>query len=107
VSKKKGNKMEEAPEVEEIAPAPVEVQTAFFVVVDATGVITVHTQNIPAVTMQREATLYDIETYGSQLVRNVSRVLTVQTMGAILAPKPEPTVADRVADALRDRQPED
>jgi hypothetical protein len=106
VSKKKGNKMEETP-VEETAPEAVEVQTAFFVVVDKAGVITVHTQNIPAVTMQREASLYDIETYGSQLVRNVSRVLTVQTMGAILAPKPEPTVADRVADALRDRQPED
>lgn len=86
------------------APAAVPVQTAFFVVVDTDGVISVHTDKIPAVTMAREATLYDIETYASQLVRNVSRLITAQMVVQAVTPPAEPTVADRVADALKNRE---
>lgn len=85
-------------------PPPVPVQTAFFVVVDTDGVISVHTDKIPAVTMTREATLYDIETYASQLVRNVSRLISAQMVIQALTPPPEPSVADRVADALKNRE---
>lgn len=85
-------------------PEAVPVQTAFFVVVDTDGVISVHTDKIPAVTMSREATLYDIETYGSQLVRNVSRLITAQMVVQAVTPPTEPTVADRVADALKNRE---
>lgn len=83
---------------------PTAVQTAFFVVVGTDGVISVHTDKIPAVTMAREATLYDIETYGSQLVRNVSRLITSQMVIQGLAPQPEPSVSDRVAEALKSRE---
>ena len=83
---------------------PTQVQTAFFVVVDTDGVISVLTDKIPAVTMSREATLYDIETYGSQLVRNVSRLISSQMVIQALAPQPEPTVSSRVAEALKNRE---
>lgn len=88
----------------EETPASVPVQTAFFVVVDTDGVISVHTDKIPAVTMAREATLYDIETYASQLVRNVSRLITAQMVVQAVTPAPEPTVASRVAEALKNRE---
>lgn len=84
-------------------PAPVAVQTAFFVVVDADGVISVHTSEIPSVTIAREATLYDIETYASQLVRNVSRLITTRLVAQALNPS-EPTVSERVSDALKARK---
>lgn len=90
----------------EQAPEAIKVQTAFFVVVDAEGIISVHTSEIPSVTIAREATLYDIETYGSQLVRNVSRLLTAQMIKSALAPAPEETVADRVNGALSKRASE-
>ena len=82
---------------------PTPVQTAFFVVVDKQGVISVHTSEIPSVTMDREATLYDIETYASQLVRNVSRLLTAQVTKNVLLPS-EPAVSERVAEALKSRK---
>ena len=87
----------------EQTPEPTQVQTAFFVVVDQQGVISVHTSEIPAVTMSREATLYDIETYASQLVRNVSRLLSAQMTRQVLQPI-EPAVSDRVAEALKSRK---
>jgi hypothetical protein len=83
---------------------PTPVQTAFFVVVGTDGVISVHTDQIPAVTMTREATLYDIETYGSQLVRNVSRLISSQMVIRGLSPEPEPSIADRVSEALKSRE---
>lgn len=83
------------------------VQTAFFVVVDNDGIISVHTSEIPSVTLGREATLYDIETYGSQLVRNVGRLLSAQTVKTLVLPAPEPSAADRVAEALTKRTQED
>lgn len=86
------------------ATEPTPVQTAFFIVVDTDGVISVHTDTIPAVTMSREATLYDIETYASQLVRNVSRLITAQMVVRSITPASEPTVADRVAEALKNRE---
>lgn len=86
------------------SPAPVPVQTAFFVVVDLDGIISVHTHEVPAVNLAREATLYDIETYGSQLVRNVGRVISTQMTLAALQPVPEPSAADRVAEALKKRE---
>lgn len=82
---------------------PTPVQTAFFVTIDLEGVISVHTQEVPSVTLQRVATLYDIETYASQLVRNVSRALTASTVGRVLSPSEE-SVATRVMDALRKRE---
>ena len=82
---------------------PTPVQTAFFVVVDKQGVISVHTSENPSVTMDREATLYDIETYASQLVRNVSRLLTAQVTKNVLLPS-EPAVSERVAEALKSRK---
>jgi hypothetical protein len=93
--------------VSENAPEPTVVQTAFFVTVGMDGVISVHTQEIPSVRMTREATLYDIETYGSQLVRNVSRVIATQMTLAAVLPTPEPTSAERVAEALKKREGED
>jgi hypothetical protein len=89
--------------VSEGTPASIPVQTAFFVVVDEAGAISVHTSEIPAVTMSREASLYDIETYASQLVRNVSRILTANTVKQILLPV-EPSVSSRVAEALKKRE---
>jgi len=82
---------------------PVPVQTAFFVVVDTDGIISVHTSEIPSVTMSREATLYDIETYASQLVRNVSRLITAQMVTQAVNPPAPPSVADRVSEALKKR----
>lgn len=86
---------------------PIPVQTAFFVVVDTDGVISVHTSEIPSVTLGREATLYDIETYGTQLVRNVGRLLAAQMVKTVIAPPVEPTVADRLSEALSKRAQED
>lgn len=88
----------------ENAPEPVSVQTAFFVVVDLDGMVSVHTHDIPPVNLAREATLYDIETYGSQLVRNVGRVINSQMTAAVLRPASEPSAADRVAEALKKRE---
>lgn len=90
----------------ETATEPVPVQTAFFVVVDTNGVISVHTDKIPTVTVSREATLYDVETYASQLVRNVSRLMTAQVMVQALTPPAEPTPAERVSEALQKRESE-
>lgn len=84
------------------ASLPTPVQTAFFVVVDTAGVISVHTNGIPSVTVSREATLNDIETYTSQLLRTVSRLVSAQAIAQALSPVP-PTVADRVSDALKKR----
>jgi hypothetical protein len=92
--------------VSEQVPDPVNVQTAFFVVVGLDGVISVHTDKIPAVTMSREATLYDIETYASQLVRNVSRLMTSHTVAQLVTPAEAPSVSDRVSDALKRRDEE-
>ena len=88
----------------EQTPEPVPVQTAFFVIVDLDGIISVHTNEIPAVNLSREATLYDIETYGSQLVRNVGRVINTQMTLAAIQPVAEPSAADRVAEALKKRE---
>jgi hypothetical protein len=83
---------------------PIPAQTAFFVVVDLQGMVSVHTTEIPSVTLAREATLYDIETYGQQLVRNIGRVIAAQMTISALAPAPEPTAAERVAEALQKRE---
>lgn len=85
-------------------PQSTPVQTAFFVVIDKDGIVSVHTSEIPAVNLAREATLYDIETFGSQLVRNVGRVIQTQMTLAALQPVPEPSAADRVAEALKKRE---
>lgn len=82
---------------------PIDAQTAFFVVVDADGVISVHTKEIPAVNLRREANLYDIETYGSQLVRNVGRVIQTQMLVASVSPVAEPSASERVEEALKRR----
>jgi len=82
---------------------PTPVQTAFLVVVDNDGVISVHSEALPAVTVSRVASLYDIETYGSQLVRNVGRILAASTATALSTMSQEPSPADRVADALTRR----
>lgn len=82
----------------------VPVLTAYFVVVGLDGVISVHTSEVPSVSLHREATLYDIETYGSQLVRNVSRLLTAQIVGHSLQPEHEPTASERVSEALSKRK---
>lgn len=84
-----------------IEPTP--VQTAFLVVVDNNGVISVHTDALPAVSVSRTATLYDVETYGSQLVRNVGRILTAGTLQAYDNLSADPTPADRVSEALTKR----
>lgn len=85
------------------AKEAISAQTAFFVVVDQSGIASVHTSEIPSVTLAREATLQDVETYGSQLVRNVGRLLAAQVVAAVTAPAPEPSVADRVGEALKNR----
>ena len=82
---------------------PIPVQTAFFVTVDRAGVVSVHTKEIPSVTIDREASLLDLEAYASQVIRNVNRVATAQLILSALSPAPDPTPADRVADALSKR----
>lgn len=81
----------------------IEVLTAFFVVVDKSGTVGVYTSALPPVTIQREATLADLEAFGSQLSREAGRLL----MYRMLAPEPEPSIADKVAEALSKRGEED
>lgn len=85
---------------------PVPVQTAFFVVVDINGIVSVHTSDIPSVNLQREATLNDIETFGSQLVRTVTRLLDAHAVSVSLTPTPDPTASERVSEALTKRKGE-
>ena len=87
---------------EEVAET-LEVLTAFFVVVDKSGTVGVYTSAMPPVTVQREATLADLETFGAQLSREAGRLLTYR----MLTPAPETSVADKVAEALAKRGEEE
>lgn len=85
----------EAPEI------PV-VTTAFAIVVDANGVVQVHTQQFPALQVQRVANLDDIEMYAQFVAASAQRA----QMANLLNPPAEASAADRVADALAKRSQE-
>jgi hypothetical protein len=80
-------------------PVPTSVITAFYVVVDETGNISVHGDSIPSVVVKHKATLTDVEIYGAAVSRLASRMLIES---ALAQPIP-PTVSERVADALAKR----
>lgn len=89
----------------ETSPEAVEVLTAFFVTVDKDGTVGVFTNQLPTVTVSREANLADLETYGSQVAREAGRLLNAQVLVQTLTPATE-TPADRVSDALAKRAEE-
>lgn len=82
-----------------------EVLTAFFVTVDKDGTVGVFTNQLPTVTVTREASLADLETYGAQVAREAGRILDSHMIVRMLTPEPE-TTADRVSDALAKRAEE-
>lgn len=88
---------------EEITDISVEVTTAFTVVVDKSGMVTVHTRDFPLVTLQREASLVDIQAYSSFVVEEVNRALV---LGA-LAPRDPAPASEAVAEALKKRKKKD
>lgn len=91
----------------ETTPEPTEVLTAFFVVVEANGTVGVYTNELPAVTVTREANLADLETYASQVSNEAGRLLAAQTLIRALTPAEPETPSDRVADALARRSEEE
>ena len=78
---------------------PTEVLTSFTVVVGLDGSVAVTVGDQPEVTRTRTATLEDIEMYASHLARQASRSIILYS----LAPRPEPTPADRISEALSRR----
>jgi hypothetical protein len=75
------------------------VLTAFYVVVDENGVVSVHGESIPSVVVKHTATLADVETYAAAASKMAGRVLQAQ----MLQPPVEPTPAQRVAEAFTKR----
>lgn len=78
---------------------PTEVTTAFFVVVERSGRVSVLTSQIPNLVLDRAATLLDIETYAAQSAAEAGRAMLTQS----LRPASEASVSDRVAQALAHR----
>lgn len=78
---------------------PTEVTTAFFVVVERSGRVSVLTSQIPNLVLDRTATLLDIETYAAQSAAEAGRAMLAQS----LRPPSEASVSDRVAQALAQR----
>jgi hypothetical protein len=78
---------------------PTEVLTAFTVIVDLNGIVAISGEVIPTVVPRRPATLDDVEMYSAHLARQAGRAALL----SILSPAPEPTAADRVAEALARR----
>lgn len=83
----------------------IEAQTAFLVVIDTDGVINTYTEEFPEVSIQRTASLFDIEAYCSQVARSVDRTILAKTLLA-LGDRKEPSVSDIVSHALGKRQSE-
>ena len=81
---------------------PIKAITAFLVVAAHDGTVAVFSKNLPAVDIQHEATLRDVEAYGAQAAREAGRLL----LSKVMAPQPEVTARDRVAEALARRNEE-
>lgn len=85
-----------------MSDTPIEVLTAFLVVVEPNGAVSVLTDQIPAMDLQRLATLDDIATYASHAARSANNAL----IGAMLAPPSRPTMGQKVSAALAKRSGE-
>lgn len=81
---------------------PVEVLTAFLIAVEPNGVVSVINDRIPAMSLQRVATLEDIAMYSSHASRSANNAI----IASMVAPKAPPSVADRVNEALAKRNEE-
>lgn len=82
--------------------SPVEVTTAYLVVVQKTGEVSVFTSELPQIAVERIATLTDIEAYSLTVAAEANREL----LAARLAPPPAATVADKVSAARARRKKE-
>ena len=81
---------------------PIEVLTAFMLVVQKNGRVQILTEEFPAMTLDHPADLFDVETYASQAAREAARILS-QRMNQ---PAPMITTADRIHEALSRRAEE-
>lgn len=81
---------------------PVEVTTAYLVVVQKSGEVSVFTQDLPQIAVERIASLTDIEAYSLTVAAEASREL----LAARLAPAPAESVAEKVS-AARARRKKD
>lgn len=76
------------------------VLTAFFVVVERSGGISVFTNDLPPIELDHTATLRDVEMFAAQASREASRLLDAE---ALKVPEPEPSAA-RVEKAIKRRK---
>lgn len=83
-------------------PEPIDVLTAFMVVVQKNGRVAVLTDSLPPMNLDHTADLFDVETYASQVGREAGRVLALR----MATPAPEATPADRISEALSRRNEE-
>lgn len=81
---------------------PLEVLTAFMIVVQKNGRVAVLTDNIPPMNLDHTADLFDVETYGAQVSREAGRVLAHRMSQPVVEPSP----ADRISEALSRRNEE-
>ena len=82
---------------------PLEVVTAFMVIVQKDGNIGIATSAIPSLTVDREATLEDLERACQHVAASAGRAILVRS----LVPQQPPAPSAVVADALRKRMEED
>jgi hypothetical protein len=75
--------------------------TAFMIVVEKDGTLTVHTRDFPALEIERLATLTDVQTFCGQAVHEVTQRRFWDSLVA-LAPNPEPP-SEAVARAMKKR----
>lgn len=75
--------------------------TAFMIVVEKNGTLTVHTERFPPYEIQRVATLADVQTYCGQAVHEVTQRRFWDALAA-LAPNPE-APSEAVSRAMKKR----
>lgn len=78
---------------------PYEVTTAFMVVVQRGGDIAVLSNDFPAITVDRVATLTDVETFCSQAAREAGRLVEAERRKAV-----DPPATERVRKAVSRRK---
>jgi hypothetical protein len=80
----------------------VDALTAFMVVLTKNGGLDVHTSTMPSVTIERTATLTDIEAASSRLLAEAGRMIMREMLQEETAPSP----SERVSEALAKRAQE-
>ncbi|CAB4128087.1 hypothetical protein UFOVP223_21 [uncultured Caudovirales phage] len=84
-----------------------EVETAFVVLLHTDGTFAAQLDKPEGVEVHRTASTFDVYQTAKQIVQEIdNQVLTERIIGslaALLMPQPEPTAADVVKDALKER----